>query len=72
MNKTNYWKRIAVVFFVALVISVGVDRFWEWQFPNSSGRWDTTVVIAVILAYVVITWGRRGKFDCCKDDKKGE
>jgi len=53
---------------IALVVSVGVDRFWEWAFPNSSSRWDTTTVIAVILAYVVIMWGRRGKGIWCKDN----
>ena len=68
MNKIS-WKRIAVVFFVALGVSMGVDRFWEWAFPNSSGRWDTTVVIAVIIAYIVIMWGRRGKGFFCKEDK---
>ncbi len=60
-----------MVFFVAVGVSTVVDRFWEWAFPNSSSRWDTSVVIAVILAYIVIVWGRRGKnSDCCKDDAK--
>lgn len=69
MNKINFWKRIVVVFFVALGVSVVVDRFWEWAFPNSSGRWDTTIIIAVILVFIALTRGRHGKnADCCKDD----
>jgi len=63
MTKITNWKRIVVVFFVALVVSVGVDWFWEWSFPNSSPRWDTAVVTAMILTYIVIAWGRRRKKD---------
>ena len=61
MNKILSWKRIVVVFFVALGVSMSVDWFWEWAFPNSSSRWDTTIVVAVILVYIVIMWGRRCK-----------
>ncbi len=72
MTKLINWKRIAIVFFVAVGVSTVVDRVWEWAFPNSSSHWDTTTVVAVVIVFIVIMWGRRGKGIFCKEEKNKE